>query len=495
MIILIAIFAASLIAGIAAGCSIGETTPQDAANDRGMYASVTYYAAGGKFSQSALCYKTIYFEPGKPIYYIGEDTAPVGSSAITISRTNKIFDGWVKAEVDENGLPILLEMTESGEITDNVLQMHDNGSALIVGDDGKELNEQQKLFTAKIPENPAADDYVFENGKRPTLANGEHLYLVATWKNDVVLDYVLVADEAVTFQVPKADDPATEEDESKTMEDKVVAPGEIIKSDTFGRAGTITLKPTTAPATLAGTSEYSYIFLFWDEECTKPVTSVNGNKIDRPQDGVNATIYAKYLKGDWTAVSDSLGVGNMLSNLGATSYYFVDDIDCSKLSVTLNSTDTFTGTILGNGYKIFNITIGSSRYPASLNNESTSSLLGSLGATAVIKDFTIENVTVYASIRSPLTGTTTASIYALFSGYEEGATLEKFSVNGYKLNVSSPENTRIGNMSTNDGYETTHWLYGGDSDADFISEYGEIIKNPALTINNNLIIGQEESNE
>lgn len=484
LIILIAIFAASLIAGIAAGCSIGESTPHDAANDKGMMASVTYYANGGTFSDNAICYKTMYFVPGNPIYNIGVDEHPVGGSgtAVSITRTNMNFAGWVWATVDANGNPTLLEMTEDGEVTDNVLEMRENGTALMVGENGRELSEQQKHFTAQIPENPEEWDFAFEN-ERPKLEKGEHRYLVAAWEPDVVLEYVLVSDEAVTFEFPKADDPETEEDESLQYEEVALNSGDVIVTADFGIAGYVTLRPNTAIATPV--SNHSYIYLYWDEECTKPATSTYGNRVQRPQDGSNAKIYVKYMPGTWTAVAESSHVRNMFNTLGSTNYYVVDDVDCSSLSLTLGS-KTFSGTILGNGYTLSNL-----KFTASVNNGAKVSIFGSIASTAVIKDLTIKNVTATVSFRA------TGYVYALFEECAEGATFENFSVDGYKLTVER-NNVNIMNIQLlSDGFDTTNWLYGGygSSDADFVEDFGEIVKNAALKIDEELIIGQEESNE
>lgn len=495
LIILIAIFAATLIAGVAAGCSIGENTPQDSADNRGMYSSVTYYANGGTFSDNAICYKTMYFVPGNPIFNIGMDAHPVGGSGseLSITRTNMMFAGWVYAELDGNGLPTLLKMNENGEITGEVLQLKDNGSASITNDDGRELSEQQKRFTAKISEDPDEWDFAFENG-RPTLEKGEHIYLVAAWMPDVKLDYVLIADEEVTFEFPKADDPETEEDESKQTEEVVLTSGDVIKSDGFGVAGYNTLKPASAPA--VATSNHSFIYLFWDEECTLPVTSKNGHMgsqqygpftVERPQDGVNAKIYAKYMSGIWTTVADSSAARNMFNQLGSNNYYLVDDIDCSAQSLSLSSR-TFSGTIMGNGYTISNLNLSS----GTLANGATVSLFGTATATAKISDLTISNVKATVS----LAANRNANVYALFASCDADATFKDFSVVGYSMSITCPESATIMNIQLlNDGYDTTNWLYGGNSDAEFISVHGNIITNVALTINNQSIIGQEDSNE
>lgn len=530
LIILIAIFAATLIAGIASGCNIGEPTPKDSVDDRGMYASVTYYANGGSFSSSNLFYKTMYVVPGNPIQNIG-----VSESKLSISRTNYIFKGWVEAELDQNGNPILLKSSNRGRhgeftVYDEVLPALENGTASIKGADGRELNEQQKYFTAKI-KNADNPHYAFANGS-PTLQNGEHLYLVATWEPDVTLDFVLISDGPVTFSLPKpegeeAGDVAGGEtgeeggntDKEEELVDTVIQPKNIIKSQYFGGAGYVTLNSTINPALLV--SDHSFIYLYWDIDCTVPVKAGgdpviigedgkvitdpekagegierSGNRVSRPQDGKPATVYAKYVSGKWTPVSTTTNVSSMFNNLGSTNYYLVNDIDCSSLTLTMRSA-TFNGQLKGNGFTLSNIKVGSEKSPYAPLNDATVSLFGKLGENAVIEDLTITNVTAYVKSSVPRAGAYTIYVYALFTDFEDGATLTNFNVEGYSLNlIRERENSFIGNIQFIDGaYETDHWLYGGNSDEKFISKFGNIIKDAALTIDNELIIGQEESNE
>ena len=154
-----------------------KSSSQDDANDNATKysSSVTYYTNGGAFSDSGICYKRIFFKPGKPIFNIGVD-----KSELSIIRKNMTLAGWVKAEIDENGLPILIEMTENGEITGTVLQMKDDGSALMLDKDGRELSDEEKHFTAKLPDNPDEWEFVFDKG-HPKIEENAHLYLVAVW--------------------------------------------------------------------------------------------------------------------------------------------------------------------------------------------------------------------------------------------------------------------------------------------------------------------------
>lgn len=481
LIILMAAFAISVVAGIAAGCSIGESTPKDAADGRGMTACVTYYANGGSFTESSICYKTIYYQPGTPVFNIGVDDPPTGSKKLAITSTDQIFVGWVEAELDANGNPILLEMDESGKTTGKVLEAHDNGTALIIGEDGKELTEQEKSFTAKLPDNP--DDWVFAfENSHPKLKEGEHKYYVAVWAPDVVLEYVLASEEAVTFNLTQV-----AEDGTESVVETVVQPGEVIKTSTFGIDGTITARGAEEPAEVV--SNHSYIYLYKDAECTVPATAENGNKYERPSDGENAKIYVKYVPGRWTPVSTALNVSSMFSQLGSNNYYFVEvgTIDCSTTSLAL-ALGTFAGTIEGNGVTLKNLNFSSSP-----TNGASVSMFGSLSETAVIRNLNIETVKATVTLRSGME----VNLHALFSAYAAGAKLENVSVKGYSLNVTLGINAGIKNIQQqNDGYITTNWLYGGfNSDEEFVSQYGEkIVTKAALTINNNPIV-QEDSNE
>ena len=94
LIILIAIFAVTMIAGLLAGC-IGEINAFEQAQQMGYTCAVTYYTNGGAFSEKNTAdlksYKTVYYKPGTPIFNIIDDAT---SQGLIISRENFIFTGW-----------------------------------------------------------------------------------------------------------------------------------------------------------------------------------------------------------------------------------------------------------------------------------------------------------------------------------------------------------------------------------------------------------------
>ena len=182
LIILIAIFSVSLIAGLT-GC-IGEKDAKQRAEELGMTASVTYYTNGGNFvagsnSVDQKWYRTDYYFPDTPIFNIGVDET-VGQS-LTIRRDGYVFAGWEYAKLDNDGLPILYELDSKGVRTGKQLDVLENGTASIIGSTGRELLEQEKRFEAET-----SGKKVFENG-HPKVGDGEHIYLAATWSQDIVL--------------------------------------------------------------------------------------------------------------------------------------------------------------------------------------------------------------------------------------------------------------------------------------------------------------------
>lgn len=467
LIILITVFAVSLIAGLAAGCAIGEPSGKDQAEQMGFTCPVTYYANGGTFREGRdddpQVYKTIQYRPDKPILNIGVD---VSGQSLTIVRTNYVFAGWEFCVLDEDGHPVLKD--EAG----NNLPYLDNGTADIRESSGLQMNEKLKRFTA-VPNGTK----VFQNGKY-VIEDGERLFIIATWVQDVMLDYKLVTDTPITV---KGADGA----------DVTYNTGDVIYSQGFGTGTSFTLRPYGSNSFNPGltfVSEHSYLNLYWDEECTKAV--VDKEKIDKPGDNENAVIYARYRSGSWTPVRDAESYSDALIS-GSGNFFVVFDIDCEKASFNLRS-EAFDGVIDGNGKTISNITIGGSMsYQAQrLENGKSYGLFGNLGANAKISDLTIKNVSVNVSV-----ATGSVSAYLLMSGFAEGATLENIAVDGVTFKITKSDNASILNIHQNDDgtFNTGNWLFGGfSSDEKFIEEHGEIVKNATLNINDNIIYGGQE---
>ena len=462
LIILIAIFAVSLIAGIVSGCNIGELTAQDLADKMGMDAYVTYYANGGSFvdgtSTDEKAYRYVYYVSGNPIYnipYVNQSDIK-GNKGLAITRANYTFAGWEYCELDENGKPILTD--EKGEIRYEVLE---TGTASIKDEQGiREESERSKRFFAT-----SSGEKVFNSGN-VVIEKGKHLYLVATWMPDVVLEYHLVTDKPITVV-------KTNEDGSSTTE--TYKTDDIVKTENFS-SNSKQLNPNKAPETFEG---FTYINLFWDKECTEPVGL---NKSIDKQENENSVIYAKYLSGEWTPVKTEMDALNMFQATGDKNYFLVYNIDCSNMSFVLKDqlSGSFNGIIEGNNKTVSNIKVTSI-----LRNAGTFSLLGNLGETAQIKNLNISNVTL------TLTANADISLYAIFgTGIAEGAVIENVSLTDLTVNITKQAGILIDNIQMLDSgeYEIDNWLYGAYStDAQFIEVYGEIVKNATLIINGETI--------
>lgn len=184
LIILLAVMAASLIAG----CSVGEISIDDFLQEHGAKnQTVTYYANGGSFSGgiSSIPVKYMYFRENVCI------TSDFGKEKVPVSRSGYIFKGWYYVELDADGNPVYADKENE-----------------IVQSTGTEVD-----FTRKIQKD-------------------EHWYVCAEWERDVYVSYVLVCDGG--FTVTGSD--------GKGYKD-----GDEIYTKNFGTGGTATVNGTTVP--------------------------------------------------------------------------------------------------------------------------------------------------------------------------------------------------------------------------------------------------------
>ena len=478
LIILIAIFSVSLIAGICAGC-IGEKSPKERADELGMTACVTYYTNGGNFvsgknTVDQKSYRTDYYYPDTPIFNIGFDET--SGQSLTIRRNGYVFAGWEYAELDKDGLPLLYELDGNGNRTGTQLTVLENGTASIIGSTGREMLEQEKRFEAK-----SSGKKVFENG-HPTVGAGEHKYLVATWTVDILLEYKLITDAPITTRIEVAAD-EVEEDSGYTVDEKTGKAyktvtynnGDVVFTKQFLLSDSITIYPETAPTTFTG---FSYIHLYWDENGENAVTA--GQQIAKG-DGENPVIYAKYLSGSWRPVRTGSDVSTMLSD-DSRNYYVVNDIDCSETTNFGYKTGGSYGAVIeGNGKTISNITIGGTFQ----NIPNPASVFGNLRASANIKNLTFSGVTVNLKLAC------SANVYLFVSNVAEGAVIENVIFSDATFNITIDDGYTLYNIQYLSGaYETDNWLFGAaETDAKFKEQYNSVqVKNATLIINEDEIV-------
>ena len=475
LIILAAIFVLTLTAGIVAGCSIGESTPDELAHGLGMNSTVTYYANGGKFTGNEQCYMCFRFKAGQPIFNIGVDER-VGQK-FTITRENFKFAGWQYCEL-KDGLPIL-----TNEETGKVCKVKDiTGTAEITDEDGREKSEPEKKFTAL-----SNGQDVFVDGNHPEIGENEHLYLVANWIPDVKIEYRLASDtDTVKFaQYNDKGEPVYDENDNPVEEE--VNKGEVIAYADFG-GNEVELTPEDT-SIFPASSTHSYIHLYYDEECTEIVNT--GDIAEKPETE-NYVLYARFISGKWTPVRDADDVNDMLRAYGSSNYFIVNDINYDGTFTAAEKSAIFNGIIDGNGKCISGLTLSRS----SVSSDGEVSLFGKIGANAEIKNLTLKNISVTATVRPGAR----IRVYALFAKVTEGAEISGVTVDGISVSVTMPADAGIINIpSLNEGYNTDKWLYGrygkdndenlDRTDAEFEEIYtGLEVLNATLTINNSEIV-------
>ena len=502
LIILIATFAVTMIAGLLAGC-IGEINAFEQAQQMGYTCAVTYYTNGGAFSEKNTAdlksYKTVYYKPGTPIFNIIDDAT---SQGLIISRENFIFTGWEYCEL-EDGKPVLRGYNqERVDYLDNGSIDKENGA-----NSGLQVPEDEKKFLADTDGTKVFED---ENGDpvKVKLEKGDHIFIGATWERDNLLQFKLVTDEPMTVTVK--DDLG--QDEVKTFEN-----GDTFYERSFsatnasGKRYELVYADSFNPQmTFSEGDVRSYIYLYEDPECTKPLPDTGWSFYEGfDEDGEpNVFVYAKYLKGEWNVITKGEDFAEMFNAEEPGNYFIALDIECStKTQFSMKDESyVFNHNVVGysENCKVSKVSIGygpeSGVYGDNLDGGKNYSIFGTLGANAKLINFTLENIRLKLRAISGIT-----NIYVVMSDMVEGAKLENFYIDGISLTLTANRTPttidRVSNfVDNNNAYtNTTNWLYGGfTTDAEFISGHGDIVKNAELTINGtkiNLSAAEEQAEE
>lgn len=337
IVLLCCAFAAALIVG----CSVGQTSVEDFLKSKNAREQcVYYYANGGNFSGSlTTSVKSVYYAEGTPI--VDGVTVTAKTTALTVVRTDYIFDGWQTGETDENGDPVF----------------DDNGYLVLTGEN----------FTSR------------------NIEKGETLYLGAVWTEDVAVKIVLVADDGFTL---------------KDADDNTYVTGDTIVTGNFGSQSSYTLDNSKTPLT---SKNGTFLQYYRDAECTDPYTSTS-TSLAKPTDGNDIIVYAKYIEGVYTVVTTAKNVQTMFNGRrNSTAYYLYSytgdrEIDCSSVAFTFTSSDT-KFKIYGNGFTLKNLSFTET----SASNGESLSMFGKLTSEAVIEDITFENVTMTVTGRGSIT--------------------------------------------------------------------------------------------
>ncbi len=406
LLLLIAVFAAALIAG----CKIGEKTGDEFLKENDADGQVvTYYANdanGGSFSSGGKTVRNWNYKAGSEVALDVENI-----DKLKVENTGFTFGGWYYVQLDGEGKP----MFEADGVT------------------------------------PKATD-VRADEKPIIIQENQHIYLCAIWTLDFRLEYILVTDDGASVEKEEGDP---------------VKNGGVIYEQAFGNKTQIVVT-----SSMPSSTSHTFLAIYEDEACTKLFNgSVQRPPVDADPETDNPKVYAKYIKGEWTVVktaNDATRMFNDLSN--GKKYYLFNDVDCKGRNVSLNS-DDMNSIIEGNGHKISNIGISGYVYSGE-----SKSLFGELTSSASIKELTLENVVIVATVRPQ----SQVSVHLISAGAEEGAKIENLTINGASLTVLCDDSVTVFNIQKNSGgeYDTTRWI-GGDNDSEFFAKFTKLKLNDA----------------
>lgn len=392
------------------GCKLGETL-DDVKEKYNLSARVTYYAYGVSAADDEI-ETGAQFENKqtvKDIYYVA-GSKPANIGGVTIKNVSLTyyahkFLNWYHVAEDEEGNPVFAD-------------------------------EAQTV--------PVMSDELVDFSK--PLTEDEHLLVCADWLALPKVEIKLVCDEmSATDSVP-----------AKTIagEETTYKNGETVWEDFFKDEGAEIQSLGGAPFTVTDKS-YTYVEYYTDSACqTEASWPVQWT-------GENVTLYAKYIKGDWTVLKTKQDVKNVFNGYyGNGSYYLLNDIDCADVTVIPNQ--GFKGTFQGNGHTISNLTAVLDSKNAT--NGTKRALFGTLQATAKISDVTFANTTVQYET-NPM-GVSNVNLYFLFVSREEGAIVENVSFTGkvsYKFATKDGAAVQPYNLGGNATDGWTGWLNGEGS--------------------------------
>lgn len=169
--------------------------------------------------------------------------------------------------------------------------------------------------------------------------------------------------------------------------------------------------------------------VYLDESGTVPMTeAIRGESFVDYETGTTSTesvkVYTRWIDGEWFKIHTAKQLFQN-SRLGG-NYILCADLDFSDtVWAPVFTTGRFTGTIVGNGHTIRNVTVVQGDA-----SKTTGGLFGTIDASARISDVNFENVSYTVGAGSRMQGAT----FGLLAGtLSDGATLENVTVSGALL--------------------------------------------------------------
>lgn len=316
----------------------------------------------------------------KYTYLLTPDDPARGQSAFSVSYNGHFLAGWYAERT--------LRVNENGEALDEYGQL-----CSVSGKEQAYVYAEPWDFSKPLTVDPNGDYSAGEN----------YLTLYAAWVPYFNFEFYTVDESGAatlleTVQAISLDLPEWNENTGKIdMKKFPEADGKTFEAAYMDAALT-----EAAPKTLTGT---------WD-----PATGTSTTDTIK--------LYTTWMEGDWFRIYNARQFKDN-SRLGG-NYILCADLDFSDTvwSTTL-ANGIFTGKIMGNGYKISNVTVEQADISAYCGG-----IFGSLSETAEFHDVTFENVTYKIGIGSRMQGVS----FGLLAGtVSDGAIFENVTVSGSLL--------------------------------------------------------------
>ena len=376
---------------------------EEVLDTRNLSPHITYYANGGLFENNSVV-KELYYPVGAKALDIGNINPTSGS--VDIKRSGFEIVGWCIAESVD---------TKTGVCT---------------------LGEEWD-FSTPLEEN-------------------EHITLAAKWRALVGLQVVMVCDDGETIAIEK------KVENDATLKGESFKNGDVIGEIAYDSKDTVS-SAATPDARLFTVKDKTHTFYsyYWDAACTEEISW----PIQRGEDV--QTIYAKYIKGDWSFVKTADDVYKMFNALkgGAKKNYWIcNDINYTK-DVALDGMTSFAGEIQGNGY-----TISGLKFSKSMTQGNKFAIFGAIQATAKISNLTLTNVSVSLKLRPSIH----TNAYLVFLSKAAGAAISNVTISMAETDafvIDGPDTSFVDNINGAGAAVYTSCLYGGyETDAEYVTE-------------------------
>ncbi len=449
---------------LAASCTIGTGTLDDVLENNGLTSRITYFSNGGYFNDNPLVLsRDIYYKTDSKAFEI-----TTVSKGTNVKRKEYVYDGWCLIETENlDGedyfvCDVLVENLNSYLVGENAVLIEHNGKIVV-----KIADYLQLVANKNAPSLVLDEKFDFSS---TVLKSGDMLYLAAKWVPDQSIEFILISEDCSSITLA---------DENST----VVNNGEMIGKKSFESSDKFELS-VESYGSPAKSSDASFIdYYVYEEGATLENLTPLTEDIDRPSDGSNVKVFAKYVYGNWNVVRSPSDVKGIFA-LSDKNYYVARDIDCSDLGTVGRVTKSFSGILRGNGHTITGINVEALR----LRGDVSVALFGTLTSSAVIKDITFKNISITCSIGP----SSSIPIYLIAHTIQDGATptLSNLTFDGINLDFELGNGASVRNIpQLTEGYDTSNWICTGfDSDAGFFTAYPSVtVKNYQLTINDTVM--------